>query len=297
MNVFVTGGTGFIGSYVVNNLVQKGNQVTILARNPKKVPAFLNNPRIKLLQGLITDYDIIANGVKGNDAVVHIALGWGETPSAMLENDTFPSVKLFEIAINNGVKNILYTSSTAAVGDLYPQIKTDMSTRPLDLYGATKAATESYLLALGAVSDVKCNVIRPGYTFGNPVIKEAPMQPDRRFVDIVSKVKKGEPVNLVKNDGTQFIWAGDLALLYEHVLFSNYNRTVTFGLSSEFITWEDIARYTIDYTKSESEIVLEDHGWQKGGCWFDDSKIKYYLNREVKSFDQVKKHVRYIADN
>jgi UDP-glucose 4-epimerase len=277
MNIFVTGGTGFIGSYVVHNLVQKGHNVTILARKPDKIAGFLNNPLIELIKGSVTDYNVIERGLIGKDACIHIALGWGETATTMLENDTLPSIKIFELAIKSGVKQILYTSSTAAIGDLRPLMNESTTTRPVDYYGATKAATENY-------------------TFGNPVIPGAPMQPDRRMIDIVVQAKKGEPINLVKNDGTQFIWAGDLALLYEHILLSQYNRSITFGLASEFITWEDIAIYAIEYISSKSEIVLEDRGWEKGSCWFDDSKIKSYLDREIKSMERMKEHIRFIAD-
>ena len=84
MNIFVTGGTGFIGSYVVNELVANGHNVTILARNPKKVKGFLNHPNIQLLKGSLYDNDVIKEGLYGKDACIHIALGWGDTPIDML---------------------------------------------------------------------------------------------------------------------------------------------------------------------------------------------------------------------
>lgn len=297
MNIFVTGGTGFIGSYVVNMLVQNGHQVTILARNRGKIPVFLQNPQITVVEGTLKDLTAINKGLKGNDTCIHIALGWGDTPSTMLENDTWPSIKIFEAAIENGVSQIIYTSSTAAVGDLRPTMNERTNTRPVDLYGATKAATENYLMALGSVHNVRCNVVRPGYTFGNPVVSGAPMQPDKRIVEIVNKAKSGKTIDLIKNDGTQFIWAGDLTLLYKHLLDSDINRTISFGLSSQFITWEQIASYTIEYMNSKSEITLKDLGWECGGCWFDNSTLERYYNGKIDPTERLKEHVRYIADN
>ena len=45
MRVFITGGMGFIGSYIVMELLQRGHRVSILARNPAKVAAFIRNAK------------------------------------------------------------------------------------------------------------------------------------------------------------------------------------------------------------------------------------------------------------
>jgi UDP-glucose 4-epimerase len=296
MNIFVTGGTGFIGSYVVDNLVKKGHHITILARNPEKIEEFINHPRINFVKGSITDYEIIAKSLIGIDIFILCALGWGESASLMLLRDTTPSVTLIDLAIRSGVKKILYTSSTAAVGDLRSVMDENSRSLPNSFYGASKAATECFILAQGAVHNIHCNIIRPSYTFGNPVVRGAPMQVDRRIFDIVKMAKAGETVNLIKNDGTQFIWAGDLTLFYEHIIVSDYNRSIFFGVGSNFITWEDITKFAIEYTGSNSRIELEDLGWIKGSRWYDDTKIRDFLKCDVTSFDRIMDHIRYIAD-
>jgi UDP-glucose 4-epimerase len=77
---------------------------------------------------------------------------------------------------------------------------------------------------------MKINIIRPGYTFGNPVIDGSSTQGDTRFHQIVKIALENRPITVVKNDGTQFIWAGDLAKLYIKILHSYVNRKTYFGL-------------------------------------------------------------------
>jgi UDP-glucose 4-epimerase len=297
MNIFVTGGTGFIGSYVVNELVKNGHFVTLLARNPDKVSGFKDNKSIKFIKGTISDHDIIENSLDGNEACIHISLCWGDTALSMLEQDTKNSVNLFEACIRHNIEHIIYTSSTAAVGELRKNMDKDTSTRPVDSYGATKAATEAYLLALSHTNGIKCSIIRPGYTFGNPVVDGGYMEPDERFHEIVFNALKNIDIHLIKNDGTQFIWAGHLAKLYHDILSSGENRRVFYGLGPEFITWEFITSSAIEYTGSKSKIILEDKGWEKGVFLFDSADITNSCGADLKTEDELVKHVNFIADH
>ena len=297
MNVFVTGGTGFIGSYVVDLLVRSGHTVTILARNPSKVSGFVGHPNIRFVQGTLTDRQAIKHGLEGSDACIHIALGWGDTAVDMLEADTLPSLHIFETAAQLGVKNMIYTSSIAAFGepkDLY----TDATCpRPTNFYGATKAATESYILALSHVYGVRCNVIRPGYTFGNPVVDGASIYSDTKFANIVKSARSNEPITVAHDDGTQFIWAGDLARLYGAVLTSTHNRELFTAVSTEFTAWEEIARIAVEYLGSKSSIVSDDKGLDrsKGRC--DVTPIERAFGFRFVTRERLQEHVAYLADH
>jgi UDP-glucose 4-epimerase len=296
MNIFLTGGTGFIGSYVVRELSDKGHTVTILARNPDKVPGLHDIRGVTIVPGLLTDFDTIEEHMAGKDACIHIALGWGELATSMLKNDTFPSVFLFETAGRLGVRQCIYTSSTAAVGNRPVHVPGKRESEPADYYGATKAASEQYLYAVSHTSPMRCNIIRPGYTFGNPVIPGASIEPDNRFRNIVHNVKAGKPVTLTKYDGTQFIWAGDLAKVYAAILASEVNRKCYFCLGSEFHTWEEIAGKAISITGSSSTIVLEDKGYATDPVLFDVEPIKTDFGFSFSSRDRLVEHLEYLID-
>lgn len=295
MRVFMTGGTGFIGSYIVQALVEHGHQVTVLARNPHKVKGFLNHPHIDLVAGDLRDRSVIDQALQGQDACIHVALGWGDTAVEMLEADTLPALYIFETAAQAGVKDLVYTSSTAAYGEHRPVFSETVQPLPNNFYGATKAATEKYLNAISHRYGIRANVIRPGYTFGNPVVEGASIYSDPRFRNIIRAAKADAPIPLVKNDGTQFIWAGDLAKIYTAVLASDHNRKIFNGLGAEFTTWEDIAKMAIAETGSHSEIVLEDTGRSKGGGQYDVSLIAEEFDHRFASYDLLKDHVAYLV--
>lgn len=296
MKILVTGGTGFIGSYVVVELLAAGHDITIYARNPAKVPAFASDARLSFVEGELRDHDILRRAVEGMEAVVHIALGWGDEAETMLLNDTLPSVILMESAAVAGAKHFIYTSSTAAVGEIRPLMGPDIHPRPTDFYGATKASSESFLLALSRRSPMRCNVIRPGYTFGNPVVPGASTQSDARFKSIAENAAKGAPIEVTRHDGTQFIWAGDLAKIYRSVLESDGNREIYHGLGAVFATWESIARQAIEMAGSSSELRVIDRGWDARPSLFDVSKIRerfgYAFNGEV----EIPGHLRHYLE-
>jgi UDP-glucose 4-epimerase len=248
-----------------------------------------------VIEGTIYDQTIMEKALKDCDACVHIALGWGETPTTMLEKDTAVTVFLMEAAERAGVKQFLYTSSTAAVGKFRRKMTEAIDLSPVDLYGATKAASEAYLLGFAAKAKIRCNIIRPGYTFGNPAFPDGVTQPDRRFNQIVAAAKKNEPIKVTQYDGTQFIWAGDLAKLYGAVLKSDMTRRTFFGLSSEFVTWETVAHQAIGLTGSKSNIVVEDKGWDAEPMMFDLSLIKMEFGLDFVASPEIARHLEYLA--
>jgi UDP-glucose 4-epimerase len=306
MNIFLTGGTGFIGSYVAMALVNQGHEVTVLARNPDKVPALKQIPQLHLVQGDIEDLALLERLIAGKDACVLVALNYTkQTGWEVLTDDTLPTVYIADIAAKAGVKQLIYTSSTAVNDNVYtpdltqeqiPDKHVSISTprQPTTFYGATKAASEHFLIAQSYQSDMRVNVVRPGYTFGNPIVNGADSQPDRRFMQIVQSACQHQPIELTQHDGTQFIWAGDLAALYTSILTSDVNRKIYFGLSTDFVSWEAIAREAIKRSNSKSQLIINDKGWGKEPIEFDVTDMDRDFGLAFNSWNKIQDHLDYL---
>jgi UDP-glucose 4-epimerase len=294
MHIAITGGTGFIGSYVVNELVKNNYKITLLARNPDKIAIFKSISNINMVKFDIRNYTKLKK-IKKFDALILVALSWGDTGTEMIKNETISQVGLIENAINSGVKKIIFTSSTAALGPIFKTVNENTKLTPSDFYGASKGSVELFINAFSNYyKDIAFNIIRPGYTFGNPVVKGAPVEPDNRFKEIAKKVKQNKTVNLIKNDGTQFIWAGDLAKLYVKLLQSNYKNEIFFGLSKNFITWEQIAKWAFKISGKKPKIKLKDLNWSKTPPLYSVEKIKNYFGFEFDSTEKIKEHISYL---
>jgi UDP-glucose 4-epimerase len=257
----LTGGTGFIGSYVTEQLLADGHEVTVLARDPGKVAGFVGRPGIRFVKGAIADRAAVTRALDGADACIHIARAKSPNgPNALLA-DTLAAVNLFDHAFTVGVERLIYTSSIAVFDDRSDDQFTDNSAqRPINVYGATKAAAEAYLVGMAVGQSTLVTSIRPGYTFGNPVTDGAPTQAMSELPRIARAARDGAPIEVVKHAGLQFIWAGDLAMVYSAALRSDTNRRYYTSLSPEFYTWETIAKWAIELTGSSSDIVVTDDG-------------------------------------
>ncbi|MCE5299765.1 MAG: NAD(P)-dependent oxidoreductase [Spirochaetia bacterium] len=298
MKIYLTGGTGFIGSYVLKALSDAGHHVIVLARNPNKVPLLRKLPGVKIIKCPVDNYAAVKKHLKKADALIHIALCWGDTGPEMMENETLPSLRLIDLAVKRGIKRIIYTSSTAAQGLI--QHTTDESAKPTpaDFYGATKASIEMFMNAYANYrKDILFNIIRPGYTFGNPVVQGGSMESDKRFRNICSLARDGRDITQVKHDGTQFISAADLAKLYTAVLASNKSGQTYYGLGSVFITWEYISRYAAEFTQSGSKVKLKDLGWSDKPAFYSVKRIKKEFGLKFDAREDVKEHVQYLVMN
>jgi UDP-glucose 4-epimerase len=209
----------------------------------------------------------------------------------MLRNDTDASVRLFQAAVDAGIERIVYTSSTAACGEMNSLNREDMLPRPMDFYGATKAATESYLRAYGHRHGLSVHVVRPGYVFGEPVVEGADSQPDKRFRELCRTVTKGEPVHLVEHDGTQFLHAQDIAKVYLGLLAHKSSPSVHYALSNRWRSWVEVAEIAGQVAGKTPNLVLEDRGYGADPYLFDVSALERDLGLAFDNIERIRDHV------
>jgi UDP-glucose 4-epimerase len=292
----VTGGTGFIGSYVVQALVAEGHDVVVLARDPGKIPAFTTNPGIRFVAGAIADRAAVRAALEGADACIHIARAKATSASQSVRDDTLPAIELFEDAFAAGVGRVIYTSSIAVFDDRgIDQFTDESAQRPINVYGATKSAAETYLLGMAVGSATSVAVVRPGYTFGTPVVEGAPIQGMPELPGIARSAALGQPIEVVRNAGLQFIWAGDLARVYLAALGSTTNRGYYTSLSPEFYTWEQVAKWAIEVTGSSSTIVVEDAGRPPRNPPWSVEAIERDFGLVFNAEQHLKDHLRWLA--
>jgi dihydroflavonol-4-reductase len=116
--VFVTGGTGLIGSRVVRRLVASGRPVRCLVRDPTRAAALLG-PAVELVAGDLTDAEAVTRGVADADTVIHIGAIYdiGVVNSDRLERTNVGGThNVIEAAGKAGVRRLVHVSTTVALG-------------------------------------------------------------------------------------------------------------------------------------------------------------------------------------
>jgi len=151
MNIFVTGGAGYIGSATAEALIQAGHSVTVydslVTGHRAAVPA-----SAKFIHASLEDSHALAEALTSTkyDAIMHFAafIEAGESmidPGKFFRNNFTNSLQLMETAVKAGVKKIVF-SSTAAVYQSSEEPLTEESTLgPTNVYGHTKLMTEQAL--------------------------------------------------------------------------------------------------------------------------------------------------------
>ena len=162
--VFVTGGTGFVGSHLVDTLLSAGANVRCLVRND---PKWLDGLDIDIVSGTLLDTDALKEGVAGVDTVFHLA---GRTRAtdrdAFLKDNVIGSENLMDAIVASGsVRRTVVTSSLAAVGRGGSGIVDEtVALDPVSDYGWSKATMEERLQPW--FDRTSLTIIRPPAVYG-----------------------------------------------------------------------------------------------------------------------------------
>lgn len=150
MKYLVTGGAGFIGSHIVNTLLQKGKEVRVFDNFSSGKRENLQGLDVEIIEGDLRNDDDVKSAVKGIDIIFHEAAFVSvpesmEKPQECLDVNVTGTSKLFEAAKNSGVKRVVVASSAAVYGDseAYP-LSEDTPLKQLSPYAVSKRIDEMY---------------------------------------------------------------------------------------------------------------------------------------------------------
>lgn len=213
MNVFVLGGTGFIGRHIVLGLLKNKHKVSVGCRNiPENIFQGVTYYHVDLLTGKGLDEALV-----GVDVVVHCASATVPASSAAdpvfdIEANLIGTLKLLSVMKSRGIKRIIYLSSGGTVyGEprVHPVPETH-SLNPISTYGIVKTAVESYLHIASREWGLNRVVFRPSNPYGEGQISKSGQGLIAAVIDCA--IKK-QPVK-VFGDGSMvrdYIYVKDLA--------------------------------------------------------------------------------------
>lgn len=211
MKVLVTGGSGFIGSHVLDALVASGDEPVIFDLVPSRHHPPGTYPTIT---GDLADRETTRRAVRGCDAVIHLAAvaDVADVVSDPIRADrvnVHGTQMILEAARREDVARVVY-ASTIWVYDHAEDDEVDEDTplvRPSHLYTATKLAGELYTVAYNGMYGGAHTILRLGIPYG-PRAREAAVVPS-----FVMRAKQGEAL-VIAGDGRQsrqFVYVEDLA--------------------------------------------------------------------------------------
>ena len=173
MRVCVTGGTGFLGTALVRDLLARGVSVRVLAR-PSRRADRLETQGAEVVRGGLGDPDCIARAVEGADTVYHLAAKV-DTPGRrpdFLETNVAGTERVLTACLRQGVGRVVYASSLAVYGPVPNGQRIDENTpydespQLRDFYAQSKILADQLAVTFARETALPITILRPGIVYG-----------------------------------------------------------------------------------------------------------------------------------
>ena len=290
----VTGGAGFIGSHIVEELLREGIKVIVYDNfSIGKEEDIPKSTRIKVIKGDILDFNKLNDAMKNVDIVFHEAakVTVRNSVSNFLEDaetNILGTLNVIKGMISNNVKKMVYASSMAVYGEKNtPLDETDMPS-PLSPYGISKHTAETYCINTSKSFDFNCICLRYFNVYG-------PRQTFTPYVGVIqifiNKLLNAESL-IIFGDGNQvrdFIYVRDVAQANILAMKMDINRGIFNIGTGKGTTVNEIANILRNKINPEIEIKYEPARLEElKHSIADISKAKKMLGFEPKGFIEEK---------
>lgn len=253
-NILITGGAGFIGSHIVDNLLMMGRSVVVLDNLSSGRMDFLNqhlkNPNFKFIKGdLLIEEDLDKAFDKTIDTVIHLAanpdISMGiKDPTVDFNQTINATFKILLKMKGKEIKKIIFFSGSGVYGDVGNKFTAENfgPLLPVSMYGASKLAAEALISAFSHLFGIKAWIFRPANIVGDRATHGV-------VFDFINKLKNNPKMLTILGDGNQsksYIYIDDvLSALWLVLNIANQQYNIFNLTSNSFITVNEIAETVI----------------------------------------------------
>jgi len=302
MKSLVTGGAGFIGAHVTNELIKMGHTVVVLDDLSGGFEDNVN-PSAIFIKGSITDYELLKKLFEEHkfDYVYHLAAYAAEGLSHFIrkfnyENNLVGSIHLINESIRHKIKCFVFTSSIAVYGAGQLPMKEETVPQPEDPYGVSKYAVELDLKAAHEMFGLNYIIFRPHNVYGEY------QNIGDRYRNVIgifmNQLLLDKPLS-VFGDGNQtraFSYITDVApyIASSVNIPKAFNQIFNIGADKEY-TVNELATTVMDAMAIKGSVKHLPARNEVVHAYSDHSKAKEYFNIKDHNFTPLDKGVSKMA--
>jgi UDP-glucose 4-epimerase len=251
----VTGGSGFVGSHVVDELVKRGAEEVVVfdkvVRDENLAQARADG-NVRTIEGDVTELEQLKSAAEQADGVFHLAvlpIGPSEAdPRLALDVNVVGTFNVLDAAQSAGVKKVVFSSASSVYGDTNETMDESHPLEARSMYGASKIAGEYFLRAFREIHGLDYVTLRYMNVYG-------PRQDGGLIVSVLRRIESGE-APLIQGDGSQsfdFIHVADVARLNVAAMESGVGGEAFNVGSGGEASVKEIVEKLIDLTGAEVE--------------------------------------------
>jgi UDP-glucose 4-epimerase len=276
MKALVTGGAGFVGMSLVNDLLARSIKVRVLDKTRGELDT-LGNPSLEIIEAGIEDRQAVQQAVRDIDVIYHLAETFSDDPYEVIDVDIRGNINLLESAGKHNVKHFFFISTHRVYGkprytpmDEEHPLRPEESRRPM--YSISKLTREQLCLTYWRERGLPVTIFRWFYS----ISPDRALQ-GRALTTLIDNALKNKPIKVPEKGGGDFFLADDAVLAFRLATLNDKAYGEAFNLTSGlYVSWREIAELVCELAASSSKLeAVPAEEWKGDASFSSDPTLSF----------------------